>query len=113
MSLLSFVLKEEDKMEERKCNHKGLVKGFLIGGVLGATAGILFAPKAGKELRSEIKERGEKTLKDTKQFYSDTKERADTVCENVKSRILACGGGKVGEVPPHNIESPEEVVSEA
>jgi len=111
--LSSFVLKEEDKMEERIHNHKGLGKGFLIGGLLGATAGMLLAPKAGKELRSEIREKGEKTLKDTRQFYSDTKARADTVYENVKGRIFACGGGKAREDSSRNIESSEEMVSEA
>jgi gas vesicle protein len=100
-------------MEEREHNQKGMAKGFLIGGLLGATAGILLAPKAGKELRSEMRGKGEKTLKDTRRFYSDTKARADTVYENVKNRIFACGGGKVGEDSSRNIESSEEIGSEA
>jgi gas vesicle protein len=37
--------------ENQRCN---LCMGFLIGGVLGALAGILFAPKSGKELRSDM-----------------------------------------------------------
>ena len=36
--------------------------GFLISGFLGALAGILFAPKSGKELRSDIKEKGSEVL---------------------------------------------------
>jgi gas vesicle protein len=85
----------------------------LIGSFLGAAAGILIAPKAGKELRSDIKGRGEKALKDTKQFYSDAKAKVETVYENVRHRI---GGGN-GEMPEEwrfqRIESPEEMVGEA
>ena len=51
--------------------------GLLIGGALGALAGIFFAPKSGKELRSDIKEKGSKVLKDAKEIYVDagTKKR--------------------------------------
>jgi len=100
-------------MEGMRHNHKGLFKGFLIGGLLGAMAGILFAPKAGKELRSEIKGKGEKTLKDTRQFYSDTKAKVETVYENARHRIFAGGGGSAEEGPFRNIESPEEIAGEA
>ena len=39
-------------------NRSGFLRGFLIGSFLGALAGILLAPKPGKELRSELKEKG-------------------------------------------------------
>ena len=53
--------------------------GFLIGGVLGALAGIFFAPKPGKDLRSDLKEKGSEVLKDGKEIYADasTKARGD------------------------------------
>lgn len=53
--------------------------GFLIGSVLGALAGIFFAPKSGKELRSDIKEKGSEVLKDAKEIYADatTKNKGD------------------------------------
>jgi gas vesicle protein len=42
-------------MEPTK-NHGGnFLVGLLIGGLVGAAAGILLAPKAGKELRGELK----------------------------------------------------------
>jgi len=51
---------------ERPLGH--LFVGLLIGGTLGALAGVLFAPKSRKELRSEIKEKGSAVLKDAKIF---------------------------------------------
>ena len=53
-------------------NQRGhFFMGFLIGSVLGALAGIFFAPKSGKELRSDIKEKGSEVLKDAKEIYAD------------------------------------------
>jgi len=46
---------------ERDLGH--FLKGFVIGGFLGALVGILFAPKSGKELRSDIKEKGGDVLR--------------------------------------------------
>jgi len=34
-------------------------KGLLIGGLAGGLAGILFAPKSGRQMRREIREKGE------------------------------------------------------
>ena len=58
--------------------------GLLIGGVLGALAGIFFAPKSGKELRSDIKEKGNEFLKDTKKIYADAGTKAKDIIEEVK-----------------------------
>jgi gas vesicle protein len=58
--------------------------GFLIGTFLGALTGILFAPKSGKELRSDIKEKGSAVLKDGREIYFDASERAKEIIEEVK-----------------------------
>jgi gas vesicle protein len=100
-------------MEGTIYNHKGLLKGFLLGGLLGATAGILFAPKGGKELRSGMKSKGEEVLKETKKFYSDTKAKAETIYENARNRIFTCGRERTEERYFGNIKSPEEIVGEA
>jgi len=100
-------------MEGSGYNYKSLFKGFLLGGLLGATAGILFAPKAGKELRSGIKGKGEKILKDTKESYSDVRARAETMYGNTRHRIFAGRGEKAEEGSFRNFESPEEMVGEA
>ena len=57
---------------------------MLIGGVLGALAGIFFAPKSGKELRSDIKEKGSEVLKDGKEIYSNAGTRAKEIIGEAK-----------------------------
>jgi len=52
-------------------NQSNCLKGFLFGSILGVIAGIFFAPKSGKELRSEIKEKGSKVLKDAEEIYEE------------------------------------------
>jgi gas vesicle protein len=58
--------------------------GFLIGGVLGALAGIFVAPKSGKELRSDIKEKGSEVLKDAKDIYTDASTKAKEIIGEAK-----------------------------
>jgi gas vesicle protein len=100
-------------MAGSRYDYKSLFKGFLLGGLLGATAGILFAPKGGKELMSGIKGKGEKAFKETKEFYSDTKAKAGTMYENARHRIFAGGRKEKQERSFPNIESPEEIGGEA
>jgi gas vesicle protein len=58
------------------------VKGLIIGGVSGALAGLLFAPKSGKKLRADIKEKGSEAVKGTKEFCLDTQKKAKSVFED-------------------------------
>jgi gas vesicle protein len=71
------------------------LKGLLIGSVGGALAGLLLAPKSGKKLRSELKEKGSDVLEDTREFcqeaqkkaccaFEDTVDRLADVCEKTK-----------------------------
>ena len=71
-------------MEEHEKPQCHFCMGLLIGGVLGALAGIFFAPKSGKELRSDIKEKGNEFLKDTKEIYADVGTKAKDIIEEVK-----------------------------
>ena len=43
--------------EEKDGMAKGLLIGFLAGSVVGAVVALLYAPKSGKELRKDIKEK--------------------------------------------------------
>ena len=63
-------------MEEHEKPQGNFCVGLLIGGALGALAGIFFAPKSGKELRSDIKERGSDVLRDAKEIYADASTKA-------------------------------------
>lgn len=59
-------------------------KGLLIGGTLGALAGIFFAPKSGKELRSDIREKGSEVLKDARGIYDDACRKAKEIIDEAK-----------------------------
>jgi Gas vesicle protein len=74
----------EFNMGEHEKPQCYLCMGLLIGGALGALAGIFFAPKSGKELRSDIKEKGSEVLKDIKEIYADAGTKAKEIIGEVK-----------------------------
>src|SRR5664280_1292197 len=76
----------EFNMGEHEKPQCYLFMGLLIGGALGALAGILFAPKSGKELRSDIKEKGSEVLKDGKEIYADANTKTKEIIEEAKSQ---------------------------
>jgi gas vesicle protein len=61
-------------------------KGLLIGSAVGALAGILFAPKSGKELRSDIKNKGNKIIKDGQELYADASTKAKEIFVEVRDK---------------------------
>ena len=71
-------------MAEHETPQGHFFMGFLIGGFLGALAGILFAPKSGKELRSNIKEKRSEVLKDAKDIYTDASTKGKEIIVEVK-----------------------------
>ena len=62
-------------MPENEKDSGNFLRGFVIGSVLGALAGVFFAPKSGKELRSYVKEKGSEVSKDAKEIYADASTR--------------------------------------
>jgi gas vesicle protein len=92
-------------METNGTNHSGLWKGLMVGSLLGAAAGFLLAPKSGKELMSEVKEKTDKALDETKRFYSESRAKfKDT---------LTCVAGRKEKASASHIESPEEMAADA
>ena len=92
-------------METHKTNYSGLWKGLMVGSFLGAAVGFLLAPKSGKELRSEIKEKASKALDETKRVYSDSRTRVKDT--------MACFSGRRERASVSHIESPEEMMADA
>src|SRR5664280_2519254 len=74
----------EFNMGEHEKPQCYLFMGLLIGSALGALAGIFFAPKSGKELRSDMKEKGRDVLKDAKDIYADVGTKAKKIIGEVK-----------------------------
>ena len=71
-------------MAEHENEQGHFFMGFLIGGVLGVLAGIFFAPKSGKELRSDLKGKASELLKDGKEIYADASKKAKEIIEEAK-----------------------------
>jgi gas vesicle protein len=71
-------------MAEHEKPQSRFFMGLLIGGALGALAGIFFAPKSGKELRSDIKGKGSEVLKDAKEIYADASTKAKEIIKEAK-----------------------------
>ncbi|MER3524455.1 MAG: hypothetical protein C4326_10410 [Ignavibacteria bacterium] len=66
---------------------KGLVTGTLIGGIIGATIALLYAPKSGRELRTDIKQKTSKLLNDAERAIEHAKEKVSTTVRETKERI--------------------------
>ena len=67
------------------------LKGLLVGGLGGALAGLLLAPKSGKELREDIKDKGAEALRDTREFYFDAHKKTKCAFEDTLERLAdAC-----------------------
>ena len=64
------------------------VKGFIIGGLIGAVLGILYAPKSGKETREEISHSAEELLKKTKAQYEEVCEKIEKLANQEKEMLI-------------------------
>jgi len=73
--------------EENKSDHGSLLKGILIGGIAGAIVALMYAPKAGKELREEIKKKSSELKDELDKKYEETKETASKIVEENINRV--------------------------
>ena len=90
-------MEEMEGYEKPQCHF---CKGFLIGGALGVLAGILFAPKSGKELRSDIREKGSEVLEEARHQAKELKQEADRHLSEARQKakeIFTCGEKKEAE----------------
>ena len=63
------------------------VKGLIIGGLIGAALGILYAPKSGKETREEISHSAEELLKKTKAQYEEVCKKIEKLADREKELL--------------------------
>lgn len=60
--------------------------GFLIGGAVGAIAGILLAPKSGEETRQMLKEGAADALKKADETVKEIQAKADDVVSDLQKK---------------------------
>jgi gas vesicle protein len=65
---------------------KGLVIGLLAGSAIGALLALLYAPKSGKELRSDIKAKAEDLVEDAEGYVQSAREKSGQIISEAKRR---------------------------
>ncbi|HEX7415997.1 MAG TPA: YtxH domain-containing protein [Smithellaceae bacterium] len=75
-------------MSER---NGGLLKGLIIGGLIGAVLGVLYAPKSGKEMREELAGKTDDLLSKAKEEYEKALEKSRIVSETAVKRLEELG----------------------
>lgn len=72
-------------MEDNK-TAKGLLLGFLAGGLVGAAVALLYAPKSGRELRNDIRLKKDELLDDTSEYLQIAKTKASDLINEGKRK---------------------------
>ncbi len=65
---------------------KGLVVGLLAGGAIGAVVALLYAPKSGKELRAELREKADDLMEGADEYVHAAKTKAGELVSEAKKR---------------------------
>ncbi len=94
-------------MTNEKSNLGNNLSYLLIGGGIGAILALLFAPKAGGELRSDIADATRKGMNKTEELASQLSETAQTVYADTKTKA-----GEIYDSAKQKINSTTTAVTE-
>jgi gas vesicle protein len=72
--------------DEKNGLAKGLFIGFIAGGIVGAIAALLYAPKSGKELRGDIKRKAGDLAEDASEYVKKARARTAEIINEGKNR---------------------------
>ena len=72
---------------------KGLLIGFLTGAAVGSIIALLFAPKSGKELREDIKNKSQDFMEDAENYVANAKDKASQLINEGKKKSEKLSGG--------------------
>jgi gas vesicle protein len=75
-----FMTQENDGMA------KGLIMGFIAGSIVGAAIALLYAPKSGREFRSDLKEKAGDLMDDAQEYMDRAKSKAVEIVNEGKKR---------------------------
>lgn len=82
-------------------------KGFVFGGIIGTIAGVLLAPKSGREMRDELGEEAEKLFTHTKSDFEHARKAAMKSFEEGRDKIIEKLTQEEGEEAPEKEEKPK------
>lgn len=87
-------------MSKQQGSGSGLITGAVVGGIVGAAAALLLAPKSGEQLRSELGRTlqvlGQRTREVAESVCANTKEAAQGAVEGVKEAAVGAAEGVKG-----------------
>jgi len=89
-----------------KKNNKNALWGVVVGSVVGSVAALLFAPKAGKELRKDIAEGAATTLDKAQEIASQASEKTVELYDKAKDVVV-----EVREWGKHRLGSDDEEIA--
>ena len=72
-------------MSENKM-AKGLLVGFLTGGIVGSIIALLYAPKSGKELRGDLKKKSAELVEEAEEYLETAKQKASQLINEGKDK---------------------------
>jgi gas vesicle protein len=75
----------EETNNNHNINSKDFIIGALVGGIVGAASAFLFAPKSGKELRSNLNDHASSFREKTEHLAAAAKERGEDIAETAKT----------------------------
>jgi gas vesicle protein len=78
--------KKEIFMSTNNSSGKGLLIGLLAGGIVGAAIALLYAPKSGRELRKDIKDKTDDYIGEADRYIADAKHKAKDLINEGKKR---------------------------
>lgn len=89
---------------------------FVLGGIAGALAGILLAPKSGKEFRNSVASRAGEARERGRETYFEAQERAQEHMARARERSLRFDetrieGGIVEALPKFGTDTPDSLVA--
>ncbi len=73
-------------MTKNEGTTKGFVIGLLAGGAIGAIVALLYAPKTGRELRADLKERADDFRDDAEEYLHAARTKAGDLVSEAKKR---------------------------
>ena len=73
-------------MDQKNGLVKGLLIGFLAGSAIGAVLALLYAPKSGKELRADIRQKTDDLLEDAEGYARAARAKASEMMTDAKRR---------------------------
>ncbi len=65
---------------------KGLFIGFFAGGIIGAAIALLYAPKTGREMREQIRNKKDELIDDTSEYLQVAKTKASDMINEGKRK---------------------------